>query len=72
MMPTTRNAGPDRCERCGGLMVPERLGDADRGGRRCVACGEVVDPVIVAHRKKREKAEGGRGLHQSAKLVHHG
>lgn len=72
MMPTTGNAGPDLCERCGGFMVPERMGEADSGGWRCVACGEVVDPVITAHRRQRKKAERPREPQHAAKLAHHG
>lgn len=48
------------CRRCGGLMVPERLEDlallgfnpAESWGWRCVACGEVVDPLILQHRHR--------------------
>ncbi len=47
-----------RCARCGGLMVREKFEDFrlrsagdEFGGRRCINCGEIVDPVIAAHRR---------------------
>lgn len=50
----------DHCHRCGGLMVPEREHQTGMIERRCVACGERIDPVILVHRQKniaREEAE---------------
>ena len=51
---------PDRCLRCGGLMVPEQgfrlfsdSGHLDFSARRCVQCGELVDPVILRNRHLR-------------------
>ena len=43
------------CRRCGGLMVLARYADcwddADNVAvKRCVQCGEVVDPVILHNR----------------------
>jgi len=61
----------ERCARCGGLMVTEQCFDfLDDSGhlsffaRRCVQCGELVDPVILRNRRLRllsglEKSEGG-------------
>lgn len=46
------------CDRCSGLMVPERLSDLDVEGWRCVVCGEFVDPVIMAHRRAHPQAVG--------------
>ena len=43
-----------QCERCGGLMVSEN--DDDFNGWRCILCGERVDPVILAQRRKSESA----------------
>lgn len=43
----------DRCGRCGGIMVPEHLEGLNGEARRCVACGELVDPLILAHRRRR-------------------
>jgi hypothetical protein len=47
-----------RCSRCQGLMVIEQgfdsligVGPASVPLRRCVQCGEVVDPVIVLNRR---------------------
>jgi hypothetical protein len=47
---------PSVCRRCGGLMVLARYmdcwDDADNVAvRRCVQCGEVVDPVILHNRR---------------------
>ncbi len=46
------------CPRCGGFMTPERFSDIiDETGQlhfagwRCLACGEVLDPVILANRR---------------------
>lgn len=47
------------CHRCGGLMVPESLPyeneseRTDSYGLRCLNCGELVDPLIMAHRYQR-------------------
>lgn len=47
------------CRRCQGLMVWDRFFDPDEegwsmafSGWRCVSCGEIVDPVILANRAK--------------------
>ena len=39
-----------RCERCSGLMVAEAY--EDFRGWRCILCGERIDPVILAQRRK--------------------
>ena len=49
-----------RCERCSGLMVPER--DGEVVGWRCLLCGDRIDPVILAQRWKSESA-GLRTVH---------
>jgi len=48
-----------QCWRCGGLMVPEQCFDllSDSGhidflARRCVQCGELVDPIIFQNRHR--------------------
>jgi hypothetical protein len=44
------------CDRCGGLMSNEKFyggKDDDFLGWRCVACGEIVDEVILKNRTKR-------------------
>ncbi len=45
------------CARCGGLMVTDFymdlvfcIGETEFAAKRCVQCGEVVDPVVVANR----------------------
>jgi hypothetical protein len=50
-------ASATRCSRCGGLMVIEQCfdlldhsGQLDFGARRCVQCGEFIDPVILENR----------------------
>lgn len=47
-----REPRTDRCHRCGGLMVAERVFEIDSVDWRCVSCGERIDPVILAHRQK--------------------
>ena len=45
-----------KCNKCGGLMVYERFLSQeveDFPGWRCVACGEIVDEVILKKRTKR-------------------
>jgi len=51
------------CLRCGGLMVSDRFYDYwdDTGqnefeGYRCLVCGEVLDQVILLHRKSAESS----------------
>ena len=45
------------CARCGGLMVHDfcldllgNIGESEFAAKRCVQCGEVVDPVILRNR----------------------
>jgi len=45
------------CRRCHGLMVRDRFFDSDEEGGlltfwgwRCICCGEIIDPVILANR----------------------
>ena len=42
--------GVTSCGRCGGLMVEEPC--VDFSVRRCVQCGDVVDPVILDNRRR--------------------
>jgi ribosomal protein S27AE len=46
------------CGRCGGLMVSDfcmdllnSTGELEFAAKRCVQCGEVVDPVILRNRQ---------------------
>jgi len=62
--------GPDDCPRCGGLLVTDQCldlqddsGQFDFWGRRCVQCGEVIDPVILQNRRR--KPPVGRGANHS-------
>jgi hypothetical protein len=50
------------CTRCGGLMVQDfcldvlgNIGEAEFVAKRCVQCGEVVDPVILHNRGARQE-----------------
>jgi len=50
------------CARCGGLMVSDfcmdvlgNIGEAEVAAKRCVQCGEVVDPVILSNRQLRQE-----------------
>lgn len=47
-----REARTDRCHRCGGLMVSERVFEIGSIDWRCVSCGERIDPVVLAHRRQ--------------------
>jgi len=56
-----------RCSRCAGLMVIEESFDPTTGTahvefqvRRCVQCGEVIDPVILQNRRARLGYDLGR------------
>jgi len=51
------------CTRCGGLMVYDfcldvlgSIGESEFAAKRCVQCGEVVDPVILRNRGVRHEA----------------
>jgi hypothetical protein len=50
------------CTRCGGLMVQDfcldvldNIGESEFAAKRCVLCGEVVDPVILRNRGARQE-----------------
>ena len=50
------------CTRCGGLMVDDlcmdllnSFGESKFVAKRCVQCGEVVDPVILSTRQIRQE-----------------
>ena len=50
------------CSRCGGLMVQDfcldvlgSIGESEFAAKRCVQCGEVVDPVILRNRGTRQE-----------------
>jgi ribosomal protein S27AE len=52
-----------RCPRCGGLMVAEPCSGSltdpthlDFLARRCVQCGEVIDPVILMNRTRTQQS----------------
>jgi hypothetical protein len=56
MIPCEPRQAPTRCRRCGGLTVVEDFcgGTEETPGweltaRRCVICGDIVDPVILEH-----------------------
>jgi hypothetical protein len=45
-----------KCSKCNGLMTYERFSGLeieDFYGWRCIACGEIVDEVILRNRAKR-------------------
>jgi hypothetical protein len=48
------NGRIDRCHRCGGLMIPEKVFEIGSIDWHCLSCGERVDSVILAHRRKDE------------------
>ena len=50
------------CTRCGGFMVHDScldvvgsIGESEFAAKRCVQCGEVVDPVILRNRRTRQE-----------------
>ena len=50
------------CTRCGGLMVHDfcldvltSIGESKFDAKRCVQCGEVVDPIILQNRGTRQE-----------------
>jgi hypothetical protein len=50
------------CARCGGLMVTDFymdllfcIGETEFAAKRCVQCGEIVDPVILHNRETRQE-----------------
>jgi len=65
------------CQRCDGLMVRERYNDLELGsagheifGWRCLNCGAIVDPVILAHHHASDKTEPAQlGERRLQKLV---
>ncbi len=61
------------CSRCHGTMSQEIFEDLhdDTGaiffnGWRCLTCGEIIDPVIVAHREQRPRPWIGKNRTISA------
>ena len=51
------------CGRCGGLMVTDFymdllfcIGETEFAAKRCVQCGEIVDPVILSNRQLRQNS----------------
>jgi hypothetical protein len=68
-----QRADVERCHRCGGLMVPERVFELGSFDWRCVSCGERVDPVILAHRQSLGSQPKDSAREQAEKLfVGHG
>ncbi|HKP01652.1 MAG TPA: hypothetical protein VJU02_08465 [Nitrospiraceae bacterium] len=58
---------PSTCIRCGGLMVTDFsmdvlfcIGETEFAAKRCVQCGEVVDPVILNNRGTRQAPMAGQ------------
>lgn len=61
--PTSAVRDESICARCGGLMVSDfcvdvfnSTGELDFVARRCVQCGEVIDPVIERNRRLRQES----------------
>jgi tRNA(Ile2) C34 agmatinyltransferase TiaS len=53
------------CHRCGGFMVPEPVFELGSVNWRCIGCGERIDPVILAHRKKNVERDEAEKLFKS-------
>jgi len=68
------------CSRCMGLMVIEQgfdsmlgRGEADVSLRRCVQCGEIIDPVILQNRRSQPGSDMGRTHKRASRRGgHHG
>ncbi|MGH7256452.1 MAG: hypothetical protein ACREI3_11815 [Nitrospirales bacterium] len=73
-----------RCERCEGFMVHHQVFDPEEPMRgpsvwswRCVACGNLVDPVIRANQRRKtgesvgvtEKSRATANVHRPAKVL---
>ncbi len=49
--------------RCGGMLVDDRCYDLTSSGifkiatKRCIQCGDVIDPVILQHRRHSRLSE---------------
>jgi hypothetical protein len=59
----TRILATNACPRCGGLLVREPFADLwedgarpDHAARRCVQCGEIIDPIILRNRSPRRSS----------------
>ena len=59
----TRILATNACPRCGGLLVREPFADLwedgacpDHAARRCVQCGEIIDPLILRNRSPRRSS----------------
>jgi len=63
-----KKADLDRCHRCGGLMVPEKVFEIGSLDWRCVSCGERIDPVILAHRRGQTYCPKDRAREEAEKL----
>ncbi len=64
------------CARCGGLMVSDFCmdlmnspGELEFAAKRCVQCGEVVDPVIQRNRQLRQEPTIGRQIMSNQPLT---
>ncbi len=65
------------CTRCGGLMVRDFCTDLlsgksrlDCASRRCVQCGDIVDPVIRWNRHLQQMTEAARLLKTAGPIYH--
>ncbi len=67
------------CPRCHGFMVPVILEGSEtvvldrreRPGRRCINCGECIDPLILANRRDAEPRVRIHHMHHN-QGGHHG
>ena len=55
-----KGARVDRCHRCGGLMIQEKVFEIGAFDWHCVSCGERIDPVILAHREAHRPSSSAR------------
>ena len=62
--------GTDRCLRCGGFTVAWCDNLVENAGRRCVQCGELVDPVILHNRRLQHTGTSSGVVMWSGKGTH--
>lgn len=55
----TGTLSTDRCLRCGGFTVAWCDTLVESPGRRCIQCGEVIDPVILHNRLLQQTVTSG-------------
>ena len=68
-----------RCTQCDGFMVSDNLIDLRESyqpmwmrGWRCIACGNIVDPLILRHRAIQEQGVLQPSMRETSSLLYGG